>query len=311
MYQGHKLFVIVPAYNEAEKIAETLKGVPLYVDGIVVVDDASRDETWKEAARVEDPRITMIRHDTNRGVGGSMKSGYAQALASGAEILVKIDGDGQMDTAFLPNLIDPLIHDGFGYTKGNRFLHDDALTQMPRHRLVGNFLLTFLTKQASGYWNLFDPQNGYTAIRAEALKHLDLNRISDGFFFENDMLVNLNIHGVRARDIPIPARYRNEVSSLRVASISLTFPFYLFHRFWYRLYQKYVLRNFSPIGVFYYSGTALLLFGTFKGAAAWATSILYNRLTPTGTVMLAVLPFLVGFQLVLQAIMLEIQESSK
>jgi hypothetical protein len=182
---------------------------------------------------------------------------------------------------------------------------------MPALRLIGNYGLTFLTKLSSGYWHVFDPQNGYVSIKNDALAMIDLDHLAKRYFFENDMLVHLNIFGVRVKDVPIPARYGQEHSSMKVSSVLFTFPWYLFKRFWYRVYQKHILRNFSPIALLWVSGIPLFVWGFLFGAFTWTKSILLNQVATTGTVMISVLPLLMGFQLILEAIILEIQESPK
>jgi dolichol-phosphate mannosyltransferase len=209
----------------------------------------------------------------------------------------------------LPRLLDPIVEGRCGYAKGNRFLFARELAAMPRHRLVGNFSLTFLTKLASGYWHVFDPQNGYVAIASSALRLLELHRLSRRWFFENDMLINLNVFNVPVADVAIPARYGDERSSMSIGRVLVSFPFHLFRGYWSRFYRKYVLRDFSPVALFMLAGIPLLLFGIFFGGYTWVQSWRLNRFASTGTVMLSVLPFIVGFQLVLQALVLEMRES--
>jgi len=301
--------VVIPAYNVAPRIVAVLKSVPDFVDAITVVDDASRDGTADAARAAGDPRVQVLRHDVNRGVGAAMVTGFADALASGDGIVVKMDGDGQMDPAMLPRLLDPIVEGRCGYAKGNRFLFARELAAMPRHRLVGNFSLTFLTKLASGYWHVFDPQNGYVAIASSALRLLELHRLSRRWFFENDMLINLNVFNVPVADVAIPARYGDERSSMSIGRVLVSFPFHLFRGYWSRFYRKYVLRDFSPVALFMLAGIPLLLFGICFGGYTWVQSWRLNRFASTGTVMLSVLPFIVGFQLVLQALVLEMRES--
>lgn len=305
--------VVVPARDEAQTIAATIAALlaqdypgPLT---ITLVDDGSSDGTGDVARDVGDDRVQVIRHGTPRGVGGATIAGMKAALADHCDVVVKVDGDGQMDPGQLPALLDPLVGDGYGYAKGNRFLRPDALRQMPRVRLVGNFLLTFLTKLASGYWRIFDPQNGYVAARGEVLAQLDLDRLAHGYFFENDMLIHLNVINVRVRDVPMPAHYGDERSSMRINHILTTFPVYLFRGFWFRIYEKYILRDFSPIGVFWCLGAPLMAAGAAFGGLTWIRSLASGHPATTGTVMLSVLPFLIGFELILQAIILEIRES--
>jgi glycosyltransferase involved in cell wall biosynthesis len=311
MYKGKKVTVVVPAYDVASHIGQVLKTIPGFVDGIVVVDDCGSDETPQLLTRVDDARVVVLKHETNQGVGGAMVTGFQRALNDGAELIVKMDGDGQMDPDYLPALLDPLIEQGYAYSKGNRFLDNQKLKAMPALRLIGNYGLTFLTKLSSGYWHVFDPQNGYVSIKNDALAMIDLDHLAKRYFFENDMLVHLNIFGCRVKDVPIPARYGLEQSSMKVSSVLFTFPWYLFKRFWYRVYQKHILRNFSPIALLWVSGIPLFVWGFLFGAFTWTKSILLNQVATTGTVMISVLPLLMGFQLILQAIILEIQESPK
>jgi glycosyltransferase involved in cell wall biosynthesis len=311
MYKGKKVTVVVPAYNVALHILQVLKTVPQFVDRIVVVDDCGSDGTGQLLSQVTDPRVVVLKHECNQGVGGAMVAGFKMALEFGADLIVKMDGDGQMDPLYVPALLDPLIDDSYAYAKGNRFLDNVKLRDMPTHRLLGNYGLTFLTKLASGYWHVFDPQNGFVAIKAEALRRIDLDHIAKRYFFENDMLVHLNIFGFRVKDVPIPARYGQEASSMSIADVLVTFPFYLFKRFWYRLYQKDILRDFSPNAVFWVSGLMLFSWGFLFGAYTWAKSTLLQQFASTGTVMLSVLPLVMGFELILQAIILEIKESPR
>jgi len=311
MYEGRRVAAVVPAYNEAAHIGQVLRRMPPCVDVIILVDDHSSDQTAATAEAIGDPRLQVIRHTHQRGVGGATVSGMQRALDLGADLLVKIDGDGQMDPGQIEVLLAPLVHEHYDYAKGNRFLHPTALRQMPRHRLIGNFLLTFLAKLASGYWHIFDPQNGYVAATADTLRRLDLSRLAPGFFFEDSMLIHLNVYNFRVKDVPMEARYGDEHSSLRVNRVLLTFPFYLARGLWTRIWEKYMLRDFSPIAVFWLLGTPLMLFGGLFGLFTWARSIWSGHAATTGTVMLSVLPFLLGFELILQAIILEIRESPR
>jgi len=309
MFRDARIHVVIPAYNVADHIADVIKSLPAWIDAITVVDDGSADATAAAALAVGDPRVTVIRHAVNQGVGAATISGFGEALRRGDDIAAKMDGDGQMDPAHLPRLLTPIIDGRCDYTKGNRFLFDRELSVMPKHRLAGNFVLTFLTKLASGYWNVFDPQNGYLAIHAAALSLLDLERISKRYFFENDMLINLNIFNVRVMDIALPARYGRERSSMSVGRVLCSFPFHLFRGYWYRFYRKHVLRDFSPVALFMLTGLPIFAFGTCFGAYTWLQSYLRNQFASTGTVMLSVLPFIVGFELILQALVLEIRET--
>jgi glycosyltransferase involved in cell wall biosynthesis len=285
--------------------------MPEFVDDIIAVDDAAMDDTGQILRRLNEPRLTTIQHSVNQGVGGAMVSGFRLAMKRQADIVVKMDGDGQMDPAFLPALLDPIVSDGYAYAKGNRFMCEEKLRAMPKIRLVGNFVLTFLSKIASGYWHIFDPSNGYIAIDEAMLRKLPLHRIARKYFFESDMLIQLNVFRARVKDVPVPPRYRDERSSMRLSRVLVTFPLYLLKGFWYRIYERHVLRDFSPVAVFWILGSVLLVWGSGFGAFTWFKSYVTGQVATTGTVMLSVLPFILGFQLVLQAILIEIQESPR
>lgn len=311
MYRGRSVGVVIPAYNVERSIRKVVDGLPSWVDRIIVVDDASRDGTLAAARGIVSNTLIVLHHDVNQGVGGATLTGFRRALDEGVKIAVKMDGDGQMDPAYLPALLDAVTVQGYDYAKGNRFLHSAELSTMPRHRLFGNFVLTFLTKLTSGYWNVFDPQNGFLAIRREPLSRLNLDRIAKRFFFENDLLIHLNILGYRVKDVPIPAIYGEETSNIKISRILISFPWYLFRRFWYRIYQKYVLRDFSPVAMLLFLGLPFFLWGVGFGAYTWWRSAVFGEIATTGTVMLSVLPFLIGFELILQALMLDIHGTPK
>ena len=311
MYKERRIAVVVPAYNEARHVEETLRSVPEFVDHVIVVDDCSSDDTAAAIETCAGGRIVALRTPENQGVGGATLLGYAKALELECDVAGRMDGDGQMSPEHLYLLLDAVIDQDYDYAKGNRFLAGESLAQMPRHRLFGNIVLTFVNKLASGYWQVFDPQNGFTAIRCEMLRRLDLEGIHRRYFFENDMLIALNFHNARVRDVAIPARYGDEHSDLNPFHAGITFPLLFVPRFSRRIYQKYVLRDFSPIALFLFAGLLLFAWGFAFGLYHWALSILTDHVATTGTVMLAVLPLILGFQLILQAIVLDIQETPK
>lgn len=311
MYKSRRIGVVIPAYNEERLVGRVIRDVPDFVDHIIAVDDCSRDGTPAAIGACADARLVSLRTASNQGVGGATMTGYRRALELGCDVVVKMDGDGQMSAEHLPLLLDAVVEQGYDYAKGNRFLAGESLARMPRHRLVGNVVLTFINKLASGYWHVFDPQNGYTAITAEALGRLDFGPINRRYFFENDMLIALNFHNARVRDVPIPSRYGDERSKLNPFRAGVTFPLLFVPRFWRRIYQKYVLRDFSPIALFLFAGLLLFGWGTLFGLYHWAKSELTGRATPTGTIMLAVLPLILGFQLILEAVVLDIRETPK
>lgn len=312
MYRGQRVCVVIPCYNVAPHIADVLAAIPDYVDQVIAVDDGSRDDTLKTLEAATDPRIEVIRHDRNRGVGAAMRTGLARGAETDADLLVKVDGDDQMDLTQLAKLLDALVDDPrCGYAKGNRLVDQKALSRMPRLRVIGNFALTFLTKLASGYWYVVDPQNGYLAIRRVVWELLDPARISDGYFFENDMLVGLNILDIPVKDVPIPARYGDERSYLRVRRVLFPFAFLLLRRTFYRVWTKYMLRDFSPIALFLLTGLPLFIWGVAFGAFQWWSHLQQGIATPTGTVIVSVVPLILGFQLLLQALVLDIQNSPR
>ena len=311
MYKGQRITAVLPAYNEARHIGQVIKTLPEFIDHIIVVDDCSKDDTSEAARGCKEPRLIVLKTPENQGVGGATILGYQKGIELDSQILVKVDGDGQMPAEYLSTLLDALVDQGYDYAKGNRFLAGASLKLMPRHRLFGNIVLTFMTKLASGYWNIFDPQNGYTAIKADALRLIALDDLHKRYFFENDMLIHLNFFGFRVKDVAIPARYGDEESDLNPLKVGLTFPILLLARFFHRIYQKYVLRDFSPIALFLFSGLILFTWGMGFGMYLWIESALTGIATPTGTIMLALLPLILGFQLLLQAIVLDIQETPK
>jgi glycosyltransferase involved in cell wall biosynthesis len=314
MYRGLTVAVAIPAFRAEATIGPVVAALPALVDRVVVVDDASPDGTATVLAALAgrpDARVEVIRHERNRGVGGAMKTAFRRCLELGVDVVVKMDSDGQMDPAQLGPLLDALVDTGCDYAKGNRFLDGHALRAMPRVRLFGNLALTFLTKMASGYWHIFDPQNGYVAARASILRRLELEDIADDYFFENDMLVHINILEGRVVDVPMPARYGDERSSMRLGVVLRRFPWRLVDRLRKRVWQRYVVRDFSPVALFLFLGTPLLLAGVGFGAWAWYQSSKTGIVASTGTVMLSVLPIVIGFQLILQAILLDISSSPR
>lgn len=308
MYKGKRIVVIVPAHNEEKLVAQTITTVPEFVDHIVVIDDASSDETSKRALATGDSRLHLIEHEVNTGVGGAIIDGHKLAVELDADIDVVMAGDAQMDPHYLPALLDPLVESGYGFTKANRFYSRQALTGMPAIRVIGNIVLSFATKLASGYWNLFDPQNGYTAITRESLNMIDLDRVARRYSFENDLLVSLGIAGVRAKDVPVPSVYGDEVSGMRLRKVIPEISRLLFMGFWRRIFLKYVLMSFSPIALLLFTGMFLCLAGFAVGI--WTLVVTPSGESPTaGTVLLSVGPLLVGINMLVHALTLDIQQT--
>ena len=309
MFERMRIAAIVPAFNEADHIGRVIDGMPSEVDAIILIDDASQDDTASIAEQSGDPRVSVIRHVKNTGVGGAILDGYVAALEMGIDVTVVMAGDDQMDPAYLPALLGPIVSGSAEVTKGNRFFSPESFRGMPRLRIVGNIVLSFLTKAASGYWHVFDPQNGYVASSAEVLRKIDLSRVARSYAFENDMLVSLNIIGARVRDVPIPARYGSETSTLRIGRDGLRILNVLVRGFFRRVFWKYTISSFSPIALLLGVGSILCLFGI--GFGFWAAVMAVRVVPSAATVMLAALPFITGTQMLLFAMMLDIGEEPK
>lgn len=306
MFQDQRVAVVVPCYKVAAHLPAVLRAMPPLVDLVVVVDDGSPDDIAGAAASVGDTRVEVLRHDDNLGLGAAMITGYEHALGRGADIVVKMDGDGQMDHAHLPRLLRPIASGEADLTKGNRFLRRRHLGGMPVLRRLGNVALSFLTKIASGYWNVFDPTNGFVAVRRQLLEEIELSRLGPGYFFESSLLCEAYLAGAVAQDISIPSRYRGEQSSLSLGRTVATFPVWLVRAFVRRIAFQHFVRDFTPVALFLVSGVALTLFGSAFGLQNWLARAGTGEPTPTGTIVLALLPLVVGLQLILQAIVMDI-----
>jgi glycosyltransferase involved in cell wall biosynthesis len=298
--------VIVPCYKVAESVAAVLSAIPAGVDHVIVVDDACPQGSGDRAATVGDPRVMVLRHAANRGVGAAMVTGYRKALELGCDICIKMDGDGQMDPARLGALVAPLEEDRADYAKGNRFRDFRALRAMPGMRLAGNSLLSFVVKAASGYWNIMDPTNGYTAIHRRVLSQLNLERLARRYFFESDMLISLNILGAVVRDVEMPARYGEEGSSLRISRVAAEFPLRLAAGCCRRLFLKYFVHDFNMASVYLLLGVPMFAASVAWGVYEWMQSVLTGEPRTAGTIMLVALPIILSFQMLLQAIQIDI-----
>ncbi|HUI87177.1 MAG TPA: glycosyltransferase family 2 protein [Anaerolineales bacterium] len=303
-FRKYKIAAVVPAYRVAGEIAGVLRGLPHYICDVIVVDDASPDSTSEKvaAAAKRDRRLILLQHEHNQGVGGAMVTGFRKALELGAQIVVKVDGDGQMDVGRLPDLLLPLIDGKADYVKGNRFRDFIALQKMPFIRRLGNMGLGFFSKAATGYWNIFDPTNGFLAVRTEVLTQLPLEQIDHSYYFETSMLAHLYLLGAVVCDVPMPARYQGEASSLVIRRVLLEFPFKLLTTFLRRVVLKNFIYDFSMGSVYLITSIPLLLFGLIFGITKWVYYARLNIAAPTGTVMLPTLAVLLGIQLLLSAI---------
>ena len=310
-FDQYHIAAVIPCYRVEQKISHVLAGLPHYLRHIIVVDDASPDHTSDHVMKAaqNDKRIVPLKHEHNQGVGGALRTGFQKALELGAQIVVKIDGDGQMDMTQLPNLLTPLVQGQADYTKGNRFRDFQALQKMPFIRRVGNMGLGFLTKAATGYWNLFDPTNGFVAIRGEVLAQLPLDRIDRGFYFETSMLANLYLIGAVVKDVPMPARYRDESSNLSIRRTLLEFPLKLMRTFLRRILLKNLIYDFSMASIYLFTGFPLLLFGLVFGSVKWVQYASRGVPAPTGTVMLPTLSVLLGIQFIIAEIEIDLRST--
>lgn len=299
----HKVAVVIPCFRVKKFILGVISSLPQSVENIYAVDDACPEKTGdyvKEQCR--DSRVQVLYNQENLGVGGAVIAGYKKAVEDGCSIIVKIDGDGQMDSEQIQNFLDPIMKTEADYAKGNRFYNPYFLRGMPKARLLGNALLSFATKLSSGYWDIFDPTNGFTAISASVLKRLPLDKINKRYFFESDMLFRLNIMRAVVMDIPVEAKYGEEESNLIISEN--IYPFFKGNmiNFMKRIVYNYYLRNFSLASIQLIIGVLLMTFGAVFGAVYWHISLSDNQPATAGTVMVAALPIIVGFQMVMSFI---------
>lgn len=307
--QKPKISLVIPCYRVRSKIINVLESFAPHVDNIIAVDDCCPENTadlLKEYSKTNPTKPTIITHDQNQGVGGAMKTGFQAALESGADIIVKVDGDGQMDVKYLKRLIAPIQKQQADFSKANRFFDLDALESMPPIRRIGNLGLSILTKFASGYWHISDPTNGYFAIHRKALQQLNFNKISDDYFFETSLLIQLNIIRAKAVDIPIPAKYADEQSSLSIKKALYQFPIKLIKGSLNRTYWRYFIHDVNAVTLFLLLGFTFTIGGFAFGGYHWMLGSIQDKPQTAGTVALSFLPIILGFQMLLQAILLDI-----
>jgi glycosyltransferase involved in cell wall biosynthesis len=307
MLGGKRVGVVVPAFDEERLVAETIRGIPAFVDRIFVVDDASRDDTAARAEDAEDPRVRILRHERNLGVGAAIATGYRQALDEQIDVTCVMAADNQMDPTELESLVAPVARGEVEYAKANRLFSGEAWTVIPHTRYLGNAVLSLLTKIASGYWHVADSQAGYTAISLDALRKLDLDRLYPRYGVPNDLLVHLNVQNARVRDVPSRPIYDvGERSGIRLRSVVPRISWLLLKAFWWRMGQKYVIRDFHPLVFFYAFGVVMLLAGVLLGLVEVVLRILGNQIT-TATIVLVAVLVIAGLQMTLFAMWFDME----
>ena len=309
MFEGKRVAVVVPAHEEEELIGATLGGIPGFVDRIYVVDDGSRDATAERASRFGDPRIEVVTHARNRGVGAAIVTGYKRALEEEIDAVGVMAADNQMDPGDLAALVQPVARGEVDYAKANRLFTGQAWELMPRTRYLGNAALSLLTKIASGYWHVADSQSGYTVIAKGTLELLDLDRVYPGYGFPNALLVHLNVWNARVRDIPSRPVYGvGERSGIRYHKVAPRISWLLMKGFFWRLWEKYVIRDFHPLVFFYGFGFLASLAGLVLGGIEIGFRAAGNAVS-VGTVVLIALLLISGSQFTLFAMWFDMESN--
>jgi len=307
MFEGKRVAVVVPAFDEERLVGETIRGIPDFVDRIYVIDDASGDGTTAQAEAVGDPRVQLLRHAKNAGVGAAIATGYRLALEEEIDVTCVMAADNQMDPVELQGLVEPVARGEVEYAKANRLVSGEAWKVIPRTRYLGNAVLSLLTKIASGYWHVADSQAGYTALSLSALRRLDLDRLYPRYGFPNDLLVHLNIQNARVRDVPSRPIYDvGEQSGIKLRSVVPRISWLLFKAFWWRMGQKYVIRDFHPLVFFYSFGVLMTLAGLTLGVIEAVLRIAGNQITTPTIVLVAVL-LIAGLQMTLFAMWFDME----
>ena len=311
MVEGKRVAVVVPAFEEELLVADTIRGIPDFVDVIVVVDDHSPDRTVERARETGDPRLEVIVHERNQGVGGAIATGYERCRELGIDVTCVMAADNQMDPDELATLVAPVARGEADYVKANRLVSGEAWNLIPRSRYLGNAALSLLTKIASGYWHVADSQAGYTALSLDALRSLDLERLYRRYGFPNDMLVHLNVQNARVRDVPSRPIYGvGERSGIRIWSVAPRIAWLLFKGFWWRMKEKYVIRDFHPLVFFYTLGVLMTVVGFVLGLIVTISRVGWGNDITTATIVLVALLLVSGTQFTLFAMWFD-QEANK
>ena len=309
MLEGKSLAVVVPAYDEEQLVATTIRGIPSFVDKIIVVDDASRDGTADAARGSGDPRVDVVTHERNAGVGAAIVTGYRRAVAAGVDVVCVMAADNQMDPDDLERIALPVVRGDVEYAKANRLVSGQAWEVIPRSRYLGNAMLSFLTKIASGYWHIADSQSGYTAASREILEQLDLERIYPRYGFPNDMLVHLNVWNARVRDVTARPVYNvGEKSGIKIRKVVPRISWLLIKGFFWRMREKYVIRDFHPLVFFYVLGFVMTVLGLALGIVEVVLRFMGNEVS-VGTVVLVALLLIFGSQFTLFAMWFDMESN--
>lgn len=312
-FESYTIGVIIPYYNAAKHIENVVNKLPSFISKVIIVDDCGKEpipETLVAQSKTSD-RIVLVKNKKNLGVGGATKHGFLKAIELKLDYAIKVDADDQMDSSYIPDLLKPLIENKAEYAKGNRFKDFKALKQMPFVRKIGNLGLSFLTKVASGYWNNFDPTNGFFAIKVDVLKQLDFTNIHRDYYFESSLIAELYFQDARIKDVPMPANYGDEKSSMKVWQIPFIFIPKLTKTFIKRIFKSYFIYDFNIASVYLLFGFPMFLFGMIYGIYNWVHYATLGEFTPTGTIMLITVSLILGFQLLLQAIQYDILKAPK
>jgi len=310
MLNQNKIAVVIPYYNASQHIVNVLVKLPNIIDTIYIIDDCGNQALPQQVLETFQ-NVVYIKNDNNLGVGGATKTGFKAAIVDKIDIVVKVDADDQMDTSYIEDLIKPLINNQADYSKGNRFRDFKALKAMPLTRKVGNLGLSFLTKAATGYWNNFDPTNGFFAVKTETLEKLDFDNIANRYYFETSLIAELYFQESRIKDISMPAIYGDEKSSMSVWKMPFVFLPKLFKTFIKRIIKSYFIYDFNMSSIYILFGLPLFLFGLIYGLYTWWFYSSQSIFAPTGTIMLVTLTIIIGFQLLLQAVHYDITKAPK
>lgn len=310
MQNPNKIAVVIPYYNAAKHIVSVLKKLPEMVTKVYIIDDCS-PQVLPEVALSAFSNVECIKNENNLGVGGATKIGFIKAMEDKMEFVVKVDADDQMDTTYIKDLIAPLVNGEASYAKGNRFRDFKALKKMPFTRKAGNLGLSFLTKAATGYWNNFDPTNGFFAIKTDTLKNIDFDEVANRYYFETSLIAQLYFQNIVIKDVTMPAIYEGEKSNMNVWKMPFVFFPKLISTFLKRLFKSYFVYDFNISSVYLLIGTPLFLFGLIYGIYTWWFYSSQAEFAPTGTIMLITLTSILGFQLLLQAVHYDITKAPK